>query len=79
MRRMKRLSSGNRYVSYSLGQISITSLHDGYVELPPERLRAPGDVPVAENVAARTALVSGKLRLSVNAFAVSEGHPRHAH
>ncbi|MEJ2625436.1 MAG: MBL fold metallo-hydrolase [Pseudolabrys sp.] len=70
---MKRSSSGDSYTSYELGSLTLTSLRDGYVDMPPTRLRQPGDTPFAGGVPDKVPLHDGNLRLSVNAFAIDDG------
>lgn len=54
--------------------MKVTSLRDGYVDMPVRRLRQPGDKPFGDDLPAQVSLVDGALRLSVNAFAVDDGH-----
>jgi glyoxylase-like metal-dependent hydrolase (beta-lactamase superfamily II) len=51
----------------------MTSLRDGYVDMPPTRLRQPGDRPFADDLPQQVRLVGGNLRLSVNAFSFDDG------
>jgi len=54
--------------------MTVTSLRDGYVDMPVKRLRQPGDKPYGDDLPAQVRLVEGMLRLSVNAFAIDDGH-----
>lgn len=67
---MKKLGSGIDYARYVLGEITVIALRDGYVDMPPSRLRQAGDRPFGSDLPAQVELVDGKLRLSVNAFLV---------
>lgn len=67
---MKKLDSGTSYARYAIGEIIVIALHDGYVDMPPSRLRQAGDRPFGTNLPPQVDLVGGKLRLSVNAFLV---------
>ena len=70
---MQRGSSGDNHTSYGLGALTLTSLRDGYVDMPPTRLRQPGDKDFGDELPRHVPLVSGNLRLSVNAFALDDG------
>jgi glyoxylase-like metal-dependent hydrolase (beta-lactamase superfamily II) len=70
---MKRLDAGTDYVRYTIGELTVIALRDGYVDMPPSRLRQLGDRPFGKNLPAQVELVEGKLRLSVNAFLVIDG------
>lgn len=70
---MHRSRSGVHHASYRMGALTITSLRDGYVDMPPTRLRQPGDRPFGDDLPAQVCLVDGMLRLSVNAFAIDDG------
>jgi glyoxylase-like metal-dependent hydrolase (beta-lactamase superfamily II) len=67
---MKKLHSGPNHVRFSMGDLMVIALGDGYVDMPPSRLRQPGDHPFGLDLPAEVDLVNGKLRLSVNAFLV---------
>ena len=67
---MKRLDSGTNYARFKMGELTVIALRDGYVDMPPSRLRQTGDRPFGSNLPAQVQLVDGKLRLSVNAFLV---------
>ena len=70
---MKTLDSGADYVRYTLGELEVVALRDGYVDMPPSRLRQPGNRPFASDLPAQVEVVDGRLRLSVNAFLVVDG------
>lgn len=67
---MKRLDSGNDYARFEMGDLTVIALRDGYVDMPPSRLRQAGDQPFGSELPKQVELVNGKLRLSVNAFLV---------
>lgn len=67
---MKKLDSGIDYARYALGETIVIALRDGYVDMPPSRLRQAGDRPFGADLPAQVELVEGMLRLSVNAFLV---------
>jgi glyoxylase-like metal-dependent hydrolase (beta-lactamase superfamily II) len=69
---MKKVDSGTNYVRYAMGQLSVVALRDGYVDMPPSRLRQADDRPFGSDLPAQVELVDGKLRLSVNAFVIIE-------
>ena len=50
--------------------LTIVALRDGFVDMPPSRLRQPDDRPFGADMPPEVALVDGRLRLSVNAFLV---------
>jgi glyoxylase-like metal-dependent hydrolase (beta-lactamase superfamily II) len=70
---MRCSSYGTSYASYRLGSLVITSLRDGYVDMPPSRLRRPGNREFGNDLPPQVQLVDGNLRLSVNAFAIDNG------
>jgi glyoxylase-like metal-dependent hydrolase (beta-lactamase superfamily II) len=70
---MQRSSSGELHASYKIGAFILTSLRDGYVDMPPTRLRQPGDREFGDDLPRQVRLVGGSLRLSVNAFALDDG------
>jgi glyoxylase-like metal-dependent hydrolase (beta-lactamase superfamily II) len=67
---MKKLDSAADYARYAIGELTVVALRDGYVDMPPSRLRQPGNRPFGADLPAQVALVDGRLRLSVNAFLV---------
>jgi glyoxylase-like metal-dependent hydrolase (beta-lactamase superfamily II) len=70
---MQRSSSGDLHTSYKVGTLTLTSLRDGYVDMPPTRLRQPGNKVFGDDLPKQVRLVDGNLRLSVNAFALADG------
>jgi glyoxylase-like metal-dependent hydrolase (beta-lactamase superfamily II) len=70
---MKRTGSGDKHVSYKIGALIVTSLRDGYVDMPISRLRQPGDKAFGDDLPGQVCLVDGNLRLSVNAFSLDDG------
>ena len=70
---MERIASGDHHVSYKFGALTLTSLRDGYVDMPVTRLRKPQDKTFETDLPPQIPLVDGKLRLSVNAFALDDG------
>lgn len=69
---MRLISSGRLHATFAFGDLRVISLRDGYIDMPPTRLRdehgcALGELPAA------VPLVGGNLRLSVNAFYVTDG------
>jgi glyoxylase-like metal-dependent hydrolase (beta-lactamase superfamily II) len=73
---MKKLDSGSNHARYAIGDITVVALRDGYVDMPPSRLRQAGDRPFAADLPDEVNLVDGKLRLSVNAFLIIDGDQR---
>ena len=67
---LRRLDSGADYVRYALGELTIIALRDGYVDMPPTRLRQMDNRPFGADLPTQIKLVDGKIRLSVNAFLV---------
>jgi glyoxylase-like metal-dependent hydrolase (beta-lactamase superfamily II) len=70
---LERISVGPHHTTYKFGDMTVTSLRDGYVDMPTSRLRQPGDRTFGNDLPSRVRLVDGALRLSVNAFAVDDG------
>ncbi|UCI07674.1 MBL fold metallo-hydrolase [Mesorhizobium sp. B1-1-8] len=70
---MERVSDGSYHTTYKIGDLTVTSLRDGYVDMPVRRLRQPGDKPFGDDLPSQVPLFEGALRLSVNAFAVHDG------
>jgi glyoxylase-like metal-dependent hydrolase (beta-lactamase superfamily II) len=70
---MQRISSGASHASYKIGALAMTSLRDGYVDMPPKRLRQPGNKAFGADLPPQVHLVDGNLRLSVNAFSLDNG------
>lgn len=73
---MERIASGSLFARYRLGAVTITALSDGYVDLPPDSLRQPGDQAFGDDLPAEVALEGAKLRLSVNCFLIEDGGAR---
>ncbi len=69
---MRCINRGASFVRYEFGDLVIIALRDGYVDMPPSRLRENGRPLDAERLKPVT-LVDGQLRLAVNAFLVIEG------
>ncbi|VVE11110.1 MBL fold metallo-hydrolase [Pandoraea soli] len=66
---MKIKSQGKNYASFDFGELQVIALRDGYVDMPPTRLRtASGSLLRTSPVGLE--LVNGQLRLSVNAFLI---------
>lgn len=70
---MQRSSSGDNHTSYKIGALTMTSLRDGYVDMPPTRLRQPRNKVFGDDLPRQVRLVDGNLRLSVNAFSLDDG------
>jgi glyoxylase-like metal-dependent hydrolase (beta-lactamase superfamily II) len=69
---MKSIARGEHYTSFEFGDLVIVSLRDGYIDMPPSRLRNEFDEPL-DPLPDGVPLVGGNLRLSVNAFLVIDG------
>lgn len=69
---MRLISSGRLYATFAFGDLQVISLRDGYIDMPPTRLRDEAGRPLAELPTA-VPLAGGNLRLSVNAFFVTDG------
>ncbi|HEY1179117.1 MAG TPA: MBL fold metallo-hydrolase [Phytomonospora sp.] len=69
---MRLLSSGRHHARFAFGDLEVISLRDGYIDMPPTRLRDEDGRPLGELPAA-VPLAGGNLRLSVNAFFVTDG------
>ncbi|MFF8683133.1 MBL fold metallo-hydrolase [Streptomyces sp. NPDC015237] len=67
---MRPLSTGKLHTTFEFGDLTVTSLRDGYVDMPPTRLRDESGAPLAA-VPQAVPLVDGRLRLSVNAFLIT--------
>lgn len=63
-------SQGRLFATFSLGELKVVALSDGYADMNTSSLRSPdgGDAPPA--VMAKAQLTAGKLRLQVNAFLI---------
>ncbi|MEV6560020.1 MBL fold metallo-hydrolase [Nocardia sp. NPDC051756] len=69
---MQLISSGRHHATFEFGDLRVISLRDGYIDMPPTRLRdedgcAFGELPPA------VPLAGDNLRLAVNAFYVTDG------
>jgi glyoxylase-like metal-dependent hydrolase (beta-lactamase superfamily II) len=69
---MRLVSSGRHHATFELGDLRVISLRDGYVDMPPTRLRDEDGCPLDE-LPTTVPLVGANLRLSVNAFFVTDG------
>jgi glyoxylase-like metal-dependent hydrolase (beta-lactamase superfamily II) len=69
---MNRIDSGDNYTSYKIGALTMTSLRDGYVDMPTTRLRQPEKKVFGDDLPQQVRLVGGSLRLSVNAFSLDD-------
>lgn len=67
---MKLLDCGQNFARFTLGDLTVISLCDGYVDMPASRLRQPDNRPFGPALPKQVQLVDGMLRLSVNAFLV---------
>jgi glyoxylase-like metal-dependent hydrolase (beta-lactamase superfamily II) len=70
---MKKVESGANYARYAMGNLDVIALRDGYVDMPPSRLRRTDGRPFGSELPEQVELVDGKLRLSVNALLVIDG------
>ncbi|TIW57001.1 MAG: hypothetical protein E5V54_09785 [Mesorhizobium sp.] len=71
---MERISAGPHHTAYKIGDLTVTSLRDGYVDMPVRRLHKPGGESFGDDLPPQVPLFDGALRLSVNAFAIDDGH-----
>ncbi|TYK53567.1 MBL fold metallo-hydrolase [Actinomadura decatromicini] len=69
---MRLISSGRHHARFEFGDLQVVSLRDGYIDMPPTRLRDEDGRTLGELPAA-VPLVDDNLRLSVNAFFVTDG------
>ncbi|CDR10095.1 MBL fold metallo-hydrolase [Streptomyces iranensis] len=69
---MRLISNGKLHATFEFGDLRVISLRDGYVDMPPTRLRDETGRPL-DTVPHTVPLVEGNLRLSVNAFLVTDG------
>jgi glyoxylase-like metal-dependent hydrolase (beta-lactamase superfamily II) len=67
---MRELGTGTNFARYALGDLTVVALRDGFVDMPPRRLRQPGNRPFGADMPPQVELTDGSLRLSVNAFLV---------
>lgn len=69
---MRVISSGRHHATFDFGGLRVISLRDGYIDMPPTRLRDETGRTFDELPAA-VPLAGDNLRLSVNAFYVTDG------
>ncbi|MGW1742318.1 MBL fold metallo-hydrolase [Nocardia sp. NPDC001965] len=69
---MRLVSSGRHYATFEFGALQVISLRDGYIDMPPTRLRGE-DGCALDALPAAVPLVDGNLRLAVNAFYITDG------
>ncbi|AYF78659.1 MBL fold metallo-hydrolase [Nocardia yunnanensis] len=69
---MRLVSSGRLHAVFDFGGLQVISLRDGYIDMPPSRLRDEHGCPLP-NVPDGVPLVGDNLRLAVNAFFVTDG------
>jgi glyoxylase-like metal-dependent hydrolase (beta-lactamase superfamily II) len=69
---MRLISSGRLHATFAFGDLRVISLRDGYIDMPPTRLRDE-DGRTFDELPAGVPLVGDNLRLSVNAFFVTDG------
>ncbi|MGE7370336.1 MBL fold metallo-hydrolase [Neorhizobium sp. NPDC001467] len=65
------IERGKHFARCQFGDLAIVALCDGYVDMPPSRLRQAGGEPF-DVLPSQVALVDGQLRLSVNAYLIIE-------
>lgn len=68
---MKLIATGQNHASFEFGDLKVVALRDGYVDMPPTRLRQVSG-RAFDTLPSGVALVGGQLRLSVNAFLIVE-------
>ncbi|WP_081077954.1 MBL fold metallo-hydrolase [Burkholderia pseudomultivorans] len=68
---MRLIAKGKNFASFQFGDLTIIALRDGYVDMPPTRLRTTSGKAFA-SPPPEVPLVEGQLRLSVNAFLIIE-------
>ncbi|TDU91778.1 glyoxylase-like metal-dependent hydrolase (beta-lactamase superfamily II) [Kribbella voronezhensis] len=69
---MRFISAGRRHALFEFGDLRVVCLRDGYLDMPPTRLRDETGSPL-DPVPDTVPLAEGNLRLSVNAFCISDG------
>ncbi|UGT43977.1 MBL fold metallo-hydrolase [Nocardia yamanashiensis] len=69
---MRFVSSGRHHARFEFGELQVISLRDGYIDMPPTRLRDE-DGRTFYQLPAAVPLVEDNLRLAVNAFYISDG------
>ncbi|MEU7306080.1 MBL fold metallo-hydrolase [Streptomyces sp. NPDC007206] len=69
---MRLTSRGPHHATFDFGDLRVISLRDGYVDMPPTRLRDTSGRAL-EELPDTVPLPEGNLRLSVNAFFITDG------
>ncbi|MFI5752875.1 MBL fold metallo-hydrolase [Streptomyces sp. NPDC051644] len=69
---MRLISNGPHHAVFEFGDLKVVSLRDGYVDMPPTRLRDENNQPLDE-LPDTVALIDSNLRLPVNAFFITDG------
>ncbi|MGW2156890.1 MBL fold metallo-hydrolase [Nonomuraea sp. NPDC001699] len=69
---MRLMSSGRLHATFEFGDLQVVSLRDGYIDMPPTRLRDE-DGRTLDELPAAVPLAGDNLRLAVNAFFVTDG------
>ncbi|MBF6174346.1 MBL fold metallo-hydrolase [Nocardia blacklockiae] len=69
---MRSVSTGRHHATFEFGDLRVVSLRDGYIDMPPTRLRDEDGRALLELPPA-VPLAGDNLRLSVNAFFVTDG------
>ncbi|MFD8707853.1 MBL fold metallo-hydrolase [Kitasatospora sp. NPDC059648] len=69
---MRLISRGRHHATFEFGGLRVTSLRDGYIDMPPTRLRGE-DGRTFDVLPPAVPLAGDNLRLSVNAFHVTDG------
>ncbi|MFF2554793.1 MBL fold metallo-hydrolase [Nocardia sp. NPDC058058] len=69
---MRLISAGQHHARFEFGELQVISLRDGYIDMPPTRLRDGEGRPLPQ-VPVAVPLIGDNLRLSVNAFYVTDG------
>lgn len=65
------IKRGTNFVRYQFADLTILAFRDGYVDMPPNRLRQGGGEPF-DALPSQVVLIGGQLRLSVNAYLIIE-------
>ena len=69
---MRKVGEGQLYTLFEFGDCTVISLRDGYVDMPPSRLRDESGQPL-DRLPHAVPRFDGNLRLSVNAFLIING------
>ncbi|MGA5823324.1 MBL fold metallo-hydrolase [Kitasatospora sp. NPDC094028] len=69
---MRLISTGRHHATFEFGDLQVVSLRDGYIDMPPTRLRGKDGRPL-DVLPPTVPLAGDNLRLSVNAFFVTDG------